>query len=176
MVSSKGLNDIGRLLDALIAIGFDDVYEAARGAEYVSREIAQRVRDRKVHNGMPLISSACPAIVRLIQGAVPGAAGQCGGCDLAHGSGCDCSKKARLPQHERFARRRGHLLSIALLPAKMTEVRAPESLRKSNVDGVISIMDVYGMLNSELKRARQLRGFCSTPEPTAWAGRRPAAR
>ena len=42
----KGLKDIGRLLDALIAIGFDDVYEVARGAEYVSREIAGRVAHR----------------------------------------------------------------------------------------------------------------------------------
>ena len=41
----KGLQDIGRLLDALIAIGFDDVYEVARGAEYVSREIAKRVSE-----------------------------------------------------------------------------------------------------------------------------------
>ena len=56
----KGLTDIGRLLDALIAIGFDDVYEVARGAEYVSQEIAQRVKNRKVHNGMPPISSASP--------------------------------------------------------------------------------------------------------------------
>ena len=42
-------------------------------------------------------------------------------------------------------------------PAKMTAVRAPQAIKTSNVDGVISIMEVYGKLNAELKRDPPLR-------------------
>lgn len=149
----KGLTDIGRLLDALIAIGFDDVYEVARGAEYVSQEIAKRVRNRRVHNGMPLLSSACPAIVRLIQVRFP---------ELLDNMIDVISpmEAAAIAARKRVCRNMSAkpedvgIFFITPCPAKMTEVRAPQSIKKSNVDGVISIMDIYGLLNAEIKKAR----------------------
>ena len=52
----------------LIAIGFDDVYEVARGAEYrFARDHRARGASQKSTTACPLISSACPAVVRLIQ-------------------------------------------------------------------------------------------------------------
>lgn len=149
----KGLTDISRLLDALIAIGFDDVYEVARGAEYVSQEIAKRVRNRRVHNGMPLISSACPAIVRLIQVRFP---------ELLDNMIDVISpmEAAAIAARKRVCRNMSAkpedvgIFFLTPCPAKMTEVRAPQSIKKSNVDGVISIMDIYGLLNAEIKRAR----------------------
>ena len=154
----KGLNDIGRLLDALIAIGFDDVYEVARGAEYASREIAQRVRDRKVHNGMPLISSACPAIVRLIQVRFPELLDNVVDVISPMETAAIAARK-RVCRNMSASPEDVGIFFLSPCPAKMTEVRAPQLLRKSNVDGVISIMDVYGMLNSELKRARHFEGL-----------------
>ena len=154
----KGLKDIGRLLDALIAIGFDDVYEVARGAEYVSREIAGRVAHRKVHNGMPLISSACPAIVRLIQVRFP---------ELLDNVVDVISpmEAAALAARKRVCRNMSAdpadvgIFFLTPCPAKMTEVRAPQAIKTSNVDGVISIMEVYGKLNAELKRARHFENL-----------------
>ena len=147
-----------RLLDALIAIGFDDVYEVARGAEYVSREIAQRVRDRKVHNGMPLISSACPAIVRLIQVRFPELLDNVVDVISPMEAAAIAARK-RVCRNMSASPEDVGIFFLSPCPAKMTEVRAPQLLRKSNVDGVISIMDVYGMLNSELKRARHFEGL-----------------
>ncbi|MGI5884506.1 MAG: [Fe-Fe] hydrogenase large subunit C-terminal domain-containing protein [Candidatus Spyradocola sp.] len=154
----KGLKDISRLLDALIAIGFDDVYEVARGAEYVSREIAGRVANRKVHNGMPLISSACPAIVRLIQVRFP---------ELLDNVVDVISpmEAAALAARKRVCRNMSAdpadvgIFFLTPCPAKMTEVRAPQAIKKSNVDGVLSIMDVYGKLNAELKTARHFENL-----------------
>ena len=50
---------------ALKLLGFDYVYEVARGAEIVT-EATDRLME-KPDTELPLISSACPAVVRLIQ-------------------------------------------------------------------------------------------------------------
>lgn len=149
----KGLTDIGRLLDALIAIGFDDVYEVARGAEYVSQEIAQRVKNRKVHNGMPLISSACPAIVRLIQVRFPELLDNVVDV-ISPMEAAALAARKRVCRNMSAAPEDVGIFFLTPCPAKMTEVRAPQSIHKSNVDGVISIMDVYGQLNAQIKTAR----------------------
>ena len=60
----KNLSSIGRVVMGLKLMGFDDVYEVARGADIVSCAIQEKIQDKK---NQPVISSACPAIVRLIQ-------------------------------------------------------------------------------------------------------------
>lgn len=154
----KGLKDIGRLLDALIAIGFDDVYEVARGAEYVSREIAGRVAHRKVHNGMPLISSACPAIVRLIQVRFPELLDNVVDV-ISPMEAAALAARKRVCRNMSAAPADVGIFFLTPCPAKMTEVRAPQAIKTSNVDGVISIMEVYGKLNAELKRARHFENL-----------------
>ena len=61
----RNLQSVQPVLSALKKIGFDDVFEVARGADIVSRAIAQKLREPNLPR--PLISSACPAVVRLIQ-------------------------------------------------------------------------------------------------------------
>jgi len=59
------LDDADIVLNGLLALGFDQVYEAAAAAELLSgiaRERIQRSSDRH----QPEISSACPAVMRLI--------------------------------------------------------------------------------------------------------------
>lgn len=61
----KNLPSIDRVLAGLLQMGFDDVFEVARAAEIVSQAIKRQLSVRDCPK--PLISSACPAIVRLIQ-------------------------------------------------------------------------------------------------------------
>ena len=60
----KGIVSAGWVLEGLIKMGFDDVFEVARGADIISAAIREHMQIARVK---PLISSACPAIVRLIQ-------------------------------------------------------------------------------------------------------------
>ena len=59
------LDDIDIVLTGLKAIGFDDVFEVSRGAEIISDATRQLLEDGKLKK--PVISSACPAVVRLIR-------------------------------------------------------------------------------------------------------------
>ena len=58
------LEDIDYVLDGLLKIGFDDVYEVAKAAELVSAYTRLYLKTDGVKK--PIISSACPVVVRLI--------------------------------------------------------------------------------------------------------------
>ena len=61
----NNLDDIDIVLTGLKKMGFDEVYEVARSAELVSD--ATRKLMQQGHLERPIISSACPAVVRLIR-------------------------------------------------------------------------------------------------------------
>ncbi len=61
----NNIPDTNYILNAILSLGFDDVVEAALGAEYVSAATREYLKTRRKHHG-PLISSACPAVVNLI--------------------------------------------------------------------------------------------------------------
>ncbi len=61
----RGLPRPEYVLEALKRVGFDDVFEVARGADIVTRAIRERLREP--NHPRPMISSACQAVVRLIQ-------------------------------------------------------------------------------------------------------------
>lgn len=150
----KGNLGVDKLLEGLLSIGFDDVFEVARGAELVSPYIAASVRGRKVHNGIPLISSACPAILRLMQVRFP---------ELLPNVVDVISpmEAAAIVSRKRMVERTGckpeevGVFFISPCAAKMTAVRSPLFSAKSPVDGVISMMDIYGQLNAALSKPRR---------------------
>ena len=136
------------IIAALLKIGFDDVFEVARAAEVVSYAIAKMLisEDRP----KPVISSACPAIVRLIQTNFPSLLDNV--IDMI--SPMEAAGKIA---KEEFARKHGVPIGeigaffISPCAAKMTAVRSPIGQEKSYVDGVISIADVYTSINAWLK-------------------------
>ena len=66
----RGIHGLGQLFDAVRAIGFDEVYEVARGADAVTCALRELLRNRV--RPRPLISSACPTVTRIIQVRFPG--------------------------------------------------------------------------------------------------------
>ena len=60
----EDLDDVDYILTALIECGFDAVYEVSKAAELVTEHTRQYMKKADIPK--PIISSACPAIVRLI--------------------------------------------------------------------------------------------------------------
>lgn len=60
----ENLSNINYLLEGLLKIGFDDVFEVARGAELISEMTRKQLDAGKLKK--PVISTACPAVVELI--------------------------------------------------------------------------------------------------------------
>ena len=144
----KNLSSIDRVVMGLKLMGFDDVYEVARGADIISCAIRQHL-DKK--ESLPVISSACPAIVRLIQVRFPGLIDNI--LDLQ-----SPMEIAALAAKREYAEKHGVRIDdigaffITPCPAKMTSIKNPYGIDKSNVDGAFSVIDIYGLLAGQLKK------------------------
>ena len=148
----RGLQDVGVVIAALKRIGFDDVFEVARGADVVSRAIADKLREPSLPR--PLISSACPTVVRLIQVRFPDlipnivdvrqpmeVAAEIARAEFCKAHGC---------QPEEVG-----VFFITPCPAKMTAIASPLGQEKSNVNGAISMMEIYGLLRPLIGKIQQ---------------------
>ncbi len=142
-------NSVGKILAAFKQVGFDDVFEVARGAEYVSaatRELFKSGRLKK-----PVISSACPAVLRLIRERYPNLLGNVlnlispmeAAAMLARE---DAQKKTGLSPDEIG------VFFITPCPAKVTAIKAPITLEKSNVSGAITSKDAYAKLRPIIEK------------------------
>ena len=146
----KNLQNISQLLAALKELGFDDVFEVARGADVVSRAIRERLKNPELPR--PVISSACPAIVRLIQVRFPDLIDHI--VDIRQPM-----EVAAMIARREFARKRGvdeseiGCFFLTPCPAKVTAIRNPIGHEKSAVDGAISVMEIYGPLSSLIRTA-----------------------
>lgn len=152
------------ILQALGDIGFDYVFEAALGAEIVTRETLKIL---KKEGTRPLISSSCPAVLRLIQVRFPTllehiipllspmeiVAG------IARKMVAEILKKAEPPNPgEAFQEPVTGVFFISPCPAKVTAVKNPLGHKKSQVDQVISMNDLYLPILSRLKKSGSPEG------------------
>ena len=148
------LDDIDILLNALISFGFDDVYEVAKAAEIVS----DRTRALMEEDGdlpRPIISSACPAIVRLIRVRFPGLIKHLlplnAPIELAARTALEKARKAR-PD---LSRDEIGIVFISPCAAKVTATRNALGSERSEVDAVFAIKDVYPRLLPFMKSVAQ---------------------
>jgi len=140
-----------RILCALKALGFDAVCEEAVGAEEAS--IATQEYLKGYRGPYPLISSLCPAIIRLIQIRFPNFVDQINPIDLpaeivAKGIRQSKAKDLGIKEEELG------IFYLVPCPAKMVAVAKTETKERSYIDGAISISDIYGELLSALREVR----------------------
>ncbi|MDP4119513.1 MAG: [Fe-Fe] hydrogenase large subunit C-terminal domain-containing protein [Bacillota bacterium] len=156
----NNLSDINIVLNGLIAIGFDSVFEVARGAEIISEAARKLMETGELKK--PVISCACPAIVRLIRIRFPEL------CDhvlplltpmevSARLAKKQASEKTGLPEDQIG------VFFISPCPAKVTEAKAPMATEKSAVDGVIAISRIYPQLSAAMDKLTKI-------EPLAFSG------
>jgi len=141
-----------QLLTALTAIGFDSVFEVAAGADIVSAEIKRLFQSGEI-NG-PVISSACPAVVRLIQVRFPGLTGRimplCAPTEVA----AQLARQKKMNELGYAAEDVG-IFFLTPCAAKVTSVKAPTGGLPSNIDGAIGVHQIYPQLSRCVKKAHQ---------------------
>ena len=98
----RHLDHIDLILTALKRLGFDDIFEVSKAAELVSDATRKIILDGNMPK--PIISSACPAIVRLIRVRFPALCAHVLPFAFSHGNGCTACK-GRSPSKNRAANR-----------------------------------------------------------------------
>lgn len=149
------------ILNGLKKLGFDEVFEVGRAAELVS-DATRRIIQTGNYNA-PLISSACPAVTRLIRVRFPHL------IDHVLPLVSPMELSARMAKDEAVKKtglKRSEIgcFFIAPCPAKVTEIHNPVGSVKSDVDGAFAMKDIYPMLLAEMKPGMPL-------EPMAASGR-----
>ena len=144
------LKSISQILNGLKQMGFDDVYEVARGADVVSRAIRERMKDPKIPR--PLISSACPAIVRLIQVRFPDLIDHIVDVRQPMEVAAMIARREFARKHDVDEKEIGCFF-ITPCPAKVTAIRNPIGHEQSAVSGAISVLEIYGLLSSQIRNA-----------------------
>ncbi len=145
----NNLDDIDYILTAFKKIGFDDVFEVAVGAEIVSEATRKWLKenpDRKT-----VISSACPAVLRLIRvrypKLIPNVLPLNAPIDEAARLAREKAKKETGLNDEDIG-----VFFISPCPAKITAIKQPICTDKKYINGALSMKDIYPLLLKNMTR------------------------
>ena len=143
----NNLDDQDYVLSGLKKLGFDDVMEVSGAAELVS-EATRRLMDAGTLQ-RPVISSACPAVVRLIRVRFPDL------CDHVLPLLSPMETAARIAKQQAMQKtglpkEQIGCFFITPSPAKVTDIRMPIGIEKSEVDGAIAISEIFPQLSSRM--------------------------
>lgn len=138
-----------QILNALSLTGFDEIFEVAKAAELVTH--ATKILMQKNGLKKPVISSACPAVVKLIQVRFPNLIENLVRLESP------MEVAAKTVKNKAYVTKGIPMEDIGVFfitpcAAKATSVKAPYENEKSSVDAVISIKDIYLKIISELER------------------------
>lgn len=145
----NNLDDTDYVLTALKKMGFDDVYEVSQAAEFISE--ATRLALQQPNRPRPVISSACPAVVRLIRVRFPNLIPNV--LDI----NAPMEEAARLAR-EKAMKETGlknkdiGVFFISPCTAKITAIKQPICNIRSYVNGVFGIKDIYPVLLQQMDK------------------------
>lgn len=147
----NNLEDVNYVLTALLELGFDSVFEVAKGAEIVSDATRKMLKTQNLLK--PVISTACPAVIRLIRVRYPEL------IDNMITLKTPMDESARLARQE--AREKTGLSDedigvffITPCPAKITAIKSPLAANSSDVNGAIAMSEIYPLLLQKMEKLR----------------------
>lgn len=148
--------DINSILNALLMAGFDDVFEVASAAEIITAETKKVIENHNID--LPIINSACPAVVKLIATRFPGL------IDNILPAISPMQLAGRIAREEAVNKtglkpEEIGVFFITPCAAKATCSQYPIGLDKSNVDGAISIKDAYLRVLPYLKKQENIKNL-----------------
>ena len=156
----NGLDNIDFVLTGLKKIGFDHVFEVSRAAELVSEATRRLIKEDKLKK--PIISSACPSVVKLIKIRFPEL------CDNVLNLLAPIEVAAKIARAEAMeasglASEEIGVFVITPCPAKVTEIHSPNYAEESEVDGAIAISKIFPELAHAMDHLEEV-------EPIAQSG------
>ncbi len=146
----EALEDVDYVLQGLLDIGFDDVVEVAEAAELVSAYTRLYLKAEGITR--PLISSACPVVLRLISLRYPTLKEHIMQMLPPMEIAAKMARQKTKKQHPELTDEDICVCFISPCPAKVSYVRDGFGDYKSQVDEVLSISDIYFNLINVMKR------------------------
>ncbi len=157
----RNLSNLEDVYQGLYALGFDAIYDEARGTEIAAEAMRKFLRSGEAN--YPVISCACPVVPRMVTSLYP---------NLIENLSPFVSPTeiaARVAKQE-FSELMGvgkenvGVYYIAPCAAKMTNIKSPLGISNSEIDGVYSMREMYAALIQVMgKKEGQPRGVAFPP-------------
>ncbi len=144
------LEDVDTVLQGLLDIGFDDVFEVAKAAEYVTEFTRLYLKTPGIKK--PVISSACPVVVRLISLRYPYLRDNLMPILPPIEIAAMMAKEKAKKEHPELADEDIGTYFISPCPGKVSYIRNGFGEYKSKVDVVVSLKDIYFKLLGAMKK------------------------
>lgn len=144
----NNLSSVDIVLNALLKLGFDDVYEVSAAAELVSEASREYIKAHR--DEAPFISSACPSVIRLIRVKFPALLSRL----LPIKAPVEVAAEIALARAVKKTGLRPEDIGIIFIspcPSKVSYAKAPLGIEKSSIDNVVAIKDVYPLLLPHMK-------------------------
>lgn len=154
------LEDVDYVLDGLIKIGFDDVFEVSAAAELVSAYTRLYLKTEGVKK--PAISSACPVVVRLIGLRFPSLTDNIIHMLPPMEVAAMLARKKAKRDHPELADEDIGVCFISPCPAKVSYVKNGFAGYKSQVDTVVSINDIYFQLIAKMQPKADIKSLSNS--------------
>lgn len=148
------------ILTALLECGFDDVFEVSRAAEFVTEYTRRYMKREGIEK--PVISSACPAIVRLIALRFPYLADNLLPIIPPIEYAARLARKETLETHPELTDDDICVLFVSPCPAKISYVKNPLGVGKSAVTGALAINDFYFKIRAKRKEVKDPKPLFKT--------------
>lgn len=136
-----------QVLATLRAIGFDYVVDVALGADLVAEKIREAIENPSIDR--PLISSACPAVVRLIQVRFPNLVEHILPIISPMRTAAKIAKK-QINKEFDVATTRVGIWFITPCPGKVSAINEPAGYEDTIITGAIPISEVYPLMREKL--------------------------
>ncbi len=146
-------DDVDYILTALLECGFDAVFEVSKAAELVTEYTRRYMKEHS--DNLPIISSACPAIVRLIALRFPYLVDNLLPLMPPIEVAARIAREEAIKTHPELKDEDICVLFISPCPAKISYVKNPLGLDKSAVNGALAINDFYFKIRSKRKEIKE---------------------
>ena len=154
------LEDVDYVLDGLLKIGFDDVFEVSAAAELVSAYTRIYLKSENIKK--PVISSACPVILRLIGLRFPSLKENIIHMLPPMEVAAMLARERALKEHPELKPEEIGVCFISPCPAKASYVKNGFADYKSQVDVVVAVNDIYFQLISAMKYGSEVKSLSSS--------------
>ncbi len=147
----NNLDNVDYVLAGLLGLGFNEVFEVAKAAELVS-EISRK-KLKNYTGPKPIISTACPAVVRLIKVRFPKLMSHLLEINAPVEVAAKLARKQAVEKYGLTPEQIG-VFFISPCPAKVTAANVPIGTKEISIDGVLAISDIYKPLLSVMNHIK----------------------
>ena len=156
----ENLDDVDYVLDGLLKLGFDDVFEVSAAAELVSAYTRKYLKTESIPK--PAISSACPAVTRLIALRFPSLLDHVIHMLPPMEVAASLARERAKLNHPELKDEEIGVCFISPCPAKASYVNNGFADYKSKVDVVVPISDIYFQLISVMSHASDIKSLSNS--------------